>query len=200
MRRLAVFASGSGSNLQAIIDHLRALGADAPGTVALVVSDRVGAGALERARRSGIEAVHVPYASSGSALPELLTKHGIDLIALAGYLRHVPSSVTEAFRGRIVNIHPALLPDFGGAGMYGQRVHQAVIAAGARESGATVHYVDDVYDHGAVIEQERVPVLPGDTPEVLAARVLAAEHELYPRVVVRLLQQINHHTDKTSNR
>ncbi|MFI5246760.1 MAG: formyltransferase family protein, partial [Gemmatimonadales bacterium] len=100
-----------------------------------------------------------------------------------GYLRLVPPEVTERWRGRIVNIHPALLPRFGGPGMYGRRVHEAVIAAGDRESGATVHHVDHVYDRGAIIAQERVPVEPGDTPDSLAARVLAAEHRLYPRTI-----------------
>jgi phosphoribosylglycinamide formyltransferase 1 len=188
--RLAVFASGSGTNLQAIIDHFRALGADAPGAIELVVSNRAAAGALERARKAGIHAVHVPFAESEASLAGLLAKHGIDLIALAGYLRLIPENVVKAFRGRIVNIHPALLPDFGGHGMYGHHVHEAVIAAGARESGATVHYVDEVYDRGEIIAQERVPVLAGDTADTLAARVLDAEHRLYPRVIAELLQQI----------
>jgi formyltetrahydrofolate-dependent phosphoribosylglycinamide formyltransferase len=185
-----VLASGGGTNLQAIIDHLRALGNSAPGEIAVVVSDRAQAGALDRARAAGIEAIHVRYDPSGSELSELLRRLRIDMIALAGYLRLVPRGITREYRGRIVNVHPALLPEFGGSGMYGHRVHQAVIASGARESGATVHYVDDIFDHGDVIAQARVPVFPDDGADTLAARVLEAEHDLYPRVVAQMLQQI----------
>jgi formyltetrahydrofolate-dependent phosphoribosylglycinamide formyltransferase len=187
--RLAVLASGGGTNLQAIIDHFAALGDAAPGVIALVASDRSRAGALDRARRAGIPAFHVPYDATGTALAQLLESEHINLIALAGYLRLIPPNVTAAYRGRIVNIHPALLPDFGGPGMYGHRVHEAVIAAGAKESGATVHHVDDVYDNGDIIAQEHVPVLPGDTADSLAARVLTAEHRLYPRIVEQLMRQ-----------
>jgi folate-dependent phosphoribosylglycinamide formyltransferase PurN len=113
-----------------------------------------------------------------------LERHGVDLIVLAGYLRLVPPGIVARFRGRIINIHPALLPGFGGKGMYGRRVHEAVLASGARESGATVHLVDEVYDRGPILGQVRVPVLPGDDPERLAARVLEAEHRLLPAVVL----------------
>jgi folate-dependent phosphoribosylglycinamide formyltransferase PurN len=108
----------------------------------------------------------------------------IELLVLAGYLQLVPAAVIARFRGRIINVHPALLPAFGGPGMYGRRVHEAVLRAGVAESGATVHLVDEVYDRGEVLAQERVPVLPGDTPETLAARVLAVEHRLLPAVVL----------------
>jgi phosphoribosylglycinamide formyltransferase-1 len=188
--RLAVLASGSGTNLQAIIDHFGVLGAQAPGTLSLVVSDRAGAFALERARKAGIAAVHVPFEASGAALFDLLKEHRIDMIALAGYLRLIPPNITREYRGRIVNIHPALLPEFGGPGMYGRRVHEAVIASGVRESGVTVHHVDEVYDNGDIIAQERVPVLPGDTAESLAARVLQLEHRVYPIVVASLIRQL----------
>jgi len=113
-----------------------------------------------------------------------LEQHRVDLVVLAGYLRLVPAEVIERYRDRIVNVHPALLPTFGGAGMYGHRVHEAVLASGALESGATVHLVDEVYDRGPVLAQARVPVLPGDTPDRLAARVLAVEHRLLPAVVL----------------
>lgn len=186
--RVAVLASGGGSNLQAIIDHFASLGANAPGTIALVLSDRGKSGALERARTAGIRAEHMLFAVSAEEMLPLLTRLRIDFLALAGYLRKVPANVTSAYRGRMVNIHPALLPAFGGHGMYGHHVHDAVLAAGVKESGATVHYVDDVYDNGAVIEQQRVPVLPGDTADSLAARVLVAEHSLYPRVIEKLLR------------
>jgi phosphoribosylglycinamide formyltransferase-1 len=113
----------------------------------------------------------------------------VDFIALAGYMKRVPARVVAAFRGRIINIHPALLPRFGGSGMYGTRVHAAVLASGDTVSGATVHFVDEEYDHGEIILQERVPVLKTDTPETLAARVLAAEHEIYPEALRRLAAQ-----------
>jgi formyltetrahydrofolate-dependent phosphoribosylglycinamide formyltransferase len=182
---LAVFASGGGSNLQALIDrfahatHVR---------VALVVSDRADCGALARARDAGIDAVHIPVSGRDAAdvtrdTLDALNSRQIDLIALAGYLRLVPSAVIEAFRGRMLNIHPALLPAFGGAGMYGARVHEAVLAAGCRVTGATVHYVDERYDEGRVIAQWPVPVVPDDTAATLAARVLRVEHRLYPAVI-----------------
>lgn len=179
--RLAVFASGGGSNLQAVLDHERT-GAAGYETV-LVASDRSAAGALDRADRSGIATAHLADPADGAALLALLLTHAVDLVVLAGYLRLVPAAVTEAYAGRTVNVHPALLPAFGGPGMYGRRVHAAVLAAGARVSGPTVHFVDEAYDRGAIIAQWPVPVLGDDTPERLAARVLAAEHLLLPRVV-----------------
>jgi formyltetrahydrofolate-dependent phosphoribosylglycinamide formyltransferase len=120
----------------------------------------------------------------------LLARHAVDLVVLAGYLRFVPAEVTRSYRGRIVNIHPALLPAFGGAGMYGHRVHEAVIARGARVSGATVHFVDEEYDHGPIIAQWPVPVFGHDSAATLAQRVLAVEHALYPRVVQQLAEGI----------
>jgi phosphoribosylglycinamide formyltransferase-1 len=173
--RIAVFASGAGSNLEAI------LGAGV--TVTLVVSDRADAGALARAARHGVESLALADHADGPALQAVLRDRRIDLIALAGYLRHVPDVVTHAYRGRMLNVHPSLLPAFGGPGMYGRRVHAAAIAAGVRVSGATVHFVDEVYDRGPIIAQWPVPVLPTDTADTLAARVLRVEHALYPRAV-----------------
>jgi formyltetrahydrofolate-dependent phosphoribosylglycinamide formyltransferase len=186
MLRVGVFASGVGSNLQALIDHFT--GSVAVARVSLVVSDRVQAGALERARRAGIEARVIdpggrPVAEVAAELLAALASQDIGLIALAGYLRLVPEEVVRAFRGRILNIHPALLPAFGGKGMYGIRVHRAVIAAGCCVSGATVHHVDERYDEGKPVLQWPVPVLPGDTAETLAARVLQIEHAIYPVAV-----------------
>jgi formyltetrahydrofolate-dependent phosphoribosylglycinamide formyltransferase len=181
--RIAVLASGGGTNLQAILDYLASLGTAASGAVVLVLSDKSTAGALERARARGIDAVVVDPTTDMLAL---LEAHRIELIALAGYLKLVPSDVTQRYRGRIVNVHPALLPSFGGPGMYGGRVHRAVLASGARVSGVTVHFVDEVYDQGAIIAQWPVPVFGHDTGESLAARVLEAEHMLYPRVVEAL--------------
>lgn len=181
--RVAVFASGGGSNLQALLDNFNTH--DRVARIVLVVSDREDAPALERARKAGIEAVVIPVAGrpidyvSRETLVTLESAD-VDLIALAGYLRLVPPAVVRRYRNRILNIHPALLPAFGGKGMFGVRVHRAVLDAGAKISGATVHLVDEEYDTGAIIAQWPVPVLPGDTPEALAARVLHVEHLLYP--------------------
>jgi formyltetrahydrofolate-dependent phosphoribosylglycinamide formyltransferase len=183
--RIAVLASGGGSNLQAILDHFAALGEARHGDVVLVASNRPDAGALARADRAGIPRVVLrsPRAPDGVDLGPTLAAHDAELVALAGYMRLVPPEVTAAYRGRVLNVHPALLPDFGGPGMYGSRVHRAVLEAGAPLSGPSVHFVDEVYDHGALIAQWPVPVLAHDDEHTLAARVLRAEHLLYPRVV-----------------
>ena len=183
--RIAVLASGGGSNLQALIDHFAQLGEARAGDLVLVASDRADAGALDRAQRAGIATALIASRRTpeGRALGALLAEHRVDLVALAGYLQFVPSEVTRRYAGRLLNVHPALLPDFGGAGMYGARVHRAVLAAGARTSGPSVHFVDDIYDHGAVIARWPVPVRPDDDEHTLANRVLRAEHLLYPRVV-----------------
>src|SRR5215216_2211289 len=178
--RMAVAISGRGSNLDAL---LHALGPGAPAEVALVLSDRPAPG-LDLARARQIPAVVLTDSADGAAWLALLGRHQIELLVLAGYLKLVPSGVIAAYRGRIINVHPALLPAFGGKGMYGRRVHEAVLASGARESGATVHVVDEAYDHGATLAQARVPVLPGDTPERLAERVLQQEHRLLSAVVL----------------
>ncbi len=178
----AVFASGGGTNLQSLIDHHDT---DPPWRIRLVISDRQGAGALARAESAGVATRVIPTKGrdptevAGETLAAL-AEHGIDLVFLAGYLKLIPASVVAAYRRRILNIHPALLPSFGGKGMYGRHVHQAVIDSGARFSGPTVHFVDEEYDRGTIVAQWPVPVLPGDTPDRLAARVLAVEHELYP--------------------
>jgi formyltetrahydrofolate-dependent phosphoribosylglycinamide formyltransferase len=181
--RVAVLASGSGSNLQAILDHCDTAADAAAVRVALVVSDRAAAGALGRARARAIPALHLPPGAPAGALRAALEAHGVTCVALAGYLRLVPADVVAHWRGRVVNVHPALLPAFGGAGMYGARVHAAVLAAGTAVSGPTVHFVDEEYDRGPIIAQWPVPVAVDDTVESLAARVLAAEHALYPRCV-----------------
>lgn len=178
-KRVAVLASGGGSNLQAVIDHLSARGARRSADVALVVAGRESAGALARARQASIAtAVAAPDSLAG-----ILDGHAIDLVVLAGYLSFVPTAVTDRWAGRIINIHPALLPAFGGHGLFGLRVHRAVLTAGARVSGATVHFVDAEYDRGPIIAQWPVPVAADDTPESLAARVLRVEHLLLPRAV-----------------
>jgi formyltetrahydrofolate-dependent phosphoribosylglycinamide formyltransferase len=183
--RLAVLASGSGSNLQAIYDDLQQRGDAAPIELALVVSDRMAAGALDRARGWNVPAVHLPR-DANDTLGALLAEHRITHVALAGYLRLIPAEVVRAYAGRMVNVHPALLPAFGGPGMYGQRVHEAVIAAGVRLSGPTVHFVTEHYDEGAIIAQWPVPVHGADTASSLAARVLKAEHLVYPWCIAAL--------------
>jgi formyltetrahydrofolate-dependent phosphoribosylglycinamide formyltransferase len=183
--RIAVLASGGGSNLQAIIDHLDQLGPRRGGDVVLVASNRSDAGALERAARREIPVAVLASAKEpeGAHLDGLLVEHQVDLMVLAGYLKLVPRDVVAKYHARIVNVHPALLPAFGGPGMYGQRVHHAVIESGARVTGVTAHFVDEQYDRGRIIAQWPVPVFGSDDAGTLAARVLRVEHLLYPRVV-----------------
>jgi phosphoribosylglycinamide formyltransferase 1 len=190
--RLAVLASGRGSNLQAIVDHFDSLARERVAKVVLVASNRADSPALIRAATSSIDIAHFNAADDGTELLDLLKKHRIDLVVLAGYLKRIPSKVIREYSGRMINIHPALLPAFGGEGMYGARVHEAVIASGAKESGVTVHLVDDDYDRGPIVAQWRIPVEPADTADKLAARVLNVEHVVYPRTVemVALLQQL----------
>ncbi len=178
----AVFASGGGTNLQSLLDHQAT---DPPWRIRLVLSDREGAGALSRAAGSDVPTCVVltkgrPQSDVAGEIEAALRSHEIDVIFLAGYLKLVPESVVAAFRRRIINVHPALLPSFGGKGMYGMNVHRAVIESGARLSGPTVHFVDEEYDRGSILAQWPVPVLPQDTPDDLAARVLTIEHKLYP--------------------
>jgi len=179
--RIAVAISGRGSNLAAL---LAALPPGAPAKVALVLSNRADAGGLEVARENSVPTMVLADPADSSAWIDALSQHQIDLVVLAGYLKLVPAPVVHRYRGRIINIHPALLPAFGGPGMYGHRVHEAVLANGASVSGATVHLVDEIYDGGAILAQARVPVLPADTPDTLAERVLAVEQRLLPTVVL----------------
>jgi phosphoribosylglycinamide formyltransferase 1 len=186
--RIAVFASGKGSNFAAILKAVQS-GSIPHSCIALAVSNNSQAGALDFARHHGIPARHISRKQFPSeqaytdALLHALREHDVNFIALAGYMKMIAPSIIAAYSGAIVNIHPGLLPEFGGPGMYGMHVHEAVIASGAKESGATVHLVDNEYDRGPIVAQRRVPVLAGDTAETLAARVLAVEHELYPEVI-----------------
>jgi formyltetrahydrofolate-dependent phosphoribosylglycinamide formyltransferase len=184
--RVAVLASGGGSNLQALLDHADRLAERRAYDVALVAADRRDAGALARAATRGIPTAVLADPADGAALDALLAAHVADVVVLAGYLKLVPAAVTRRYHGRMLNVHPALLPAFGGPGMYGRRVHEAVLAAGVRLSGPTVHLVDEAYDRGAVVAQWPVPVHDADTPDTLARRVLAAEHLLLPRAVQAL--------------
>ena len=185
---IAILASGRGSNFTALHD---ALPDDGPGRIALVISNREDAPVLERARERGIAAASTARDGRDAAgLLALLRQHGIELVVLAGYLKRVPDEIVAAWRGRVLNVHPALLPAFGGPGMYGHHVHEAVIASGARISGATVHLVDEQYDHGAIVAQWPVPVRPGDTAASLGARVLEIEHRLLPAAVIAACREV----------
>jgi phosphoribosylglycinamide formyltransferase-1 len=187
MLNLAIFVSGGGTNLQALIDACRdgLLKAE----IQAVISNNSKAYGLTRAREAGIDTFHI----SGIVYPEkdrylaaltaILEDHRIDLIVLAGYMKLLPSKIVQKYYGRIINIHPALLPKFGGRGMYGINVHKAVIEAKERYSGASVHIVDEKYDQGPILVQRRVQVKPDDTPETLAARVLEVEHQILPLAV-----------------
>ncbi|HKC81046.1 MAG TPA: phosphoribosylglycinamide formyltransferase [Gemmatimonadaceae bacterium] len=190
--RLAVLASGRGSNLQAIIEHFDSIARERIAKVVLVASNRADSPALLRAATASIDTAAFNPNDDGSELLALLQKFRIDLVVLAGYLKLISPKVISEYAGRIINIHPALLPAFGGEGMYGARVHEAVIASGAAETGVTVHLVDDDYDRGPILAQWRVRVDKSDTAESLAARVLNVEHVVYPRVVemVAILQQL----------
>ncbi|HEY4304378.1 MAG TPA: phosphoribosylglycinamide formyltransferase [Gemmatimonadaceae bacterium] len=183
--RIAVLASGGGSNLQAILDYFDALGAAQRSRVVVVASNRSQAGALTRASARDIPtAVLVgPKQPDGASLGDVLDEQEVDLVVLAGYLKLLPSDVVKRYDGRIINVHPALLPAFGGHGMYGNNVHRAVLESGAKVTGVTVHFVNDVYDSGRIIAQWPVPVFGSDDVASLAARVLRVEHIVYPRVV-----------------
>jgi phosphoribosylglycinamide formyltransferase-1 len=179
---IALFASGAGSNVRKITAYFE--NSDQV-EVALILSNRKDAPVLQFAAEKGIPTLLLDRASffHSTLLLERLREYRIDLLVLAGFLWLVPPYLVQAFHNRILNIHPALLPKFGGKGMYGHHVHEAVLAAGERESGITIHLVDEQYDHGSVLFQAACPVLPGDTPETLAKRVLSLEHLHYPIVI-----------------
>jgi phosphoribosylglycinamide formyltransferase-1 len=190
--RLAVFISGKGSDMQAIIDASKRNELDAD--VVWVVSNTKKALGLDRAKEQGIETSlfnakeYGTPSEAGDDLVAHLKKRQIDYVVMAGYLKLMPSAVLKAFPNRVVNIHPGILPQYGGPGMYGHFVHEAVLAAKEAESGCTVHLADEIYDHGRILEQVRVPVLQGDTPDTLAARVLQQEHLIYPKALQKLIK------------
>jgi len=186
---LGFLASHGGSNMQAIIDACKAGRLDARSCV--VISNNSDSMALERAKNEGIPQYHISSQTHPGSLEDeeilrVLQRHGVDTVVLAGYMKRLGPMTLQAYRGRILNIHPALLPKFGGKGMYGKRVHEAVLAAGEKVTGVTIHSVDENYDAGPIINQCQVPVLEGDTVDSLAERVLKHEHVLY----VETLQKI----------
>ncbi|HMK05503.1 MAG TPA: phosphoribosylglycinamide formyltransferase [Ferruginibacter sp.] len=187
--RIAIFASGAGSNAGKIIDHFVS---SSTVKIALIVCNRPGAGVFDIAANNNIPALLIErerFFNGDNYLPEL-NKHKIDFIVLAGFLWKMPVSVIKAYPKKIINIHPALLPKYGGRGMYGDRVHEAVIAAGEKESGVSIHYVDELYDHGEIIFQASCTVNENDTAGSLAQKVHALEHEHYPRVISDLLPKV----------
>jgi len=184
-KRLVIFASGAGSNAQKIIDYFRNSAVE----VAAILSNKEGAGVLSIAERENIPSIIIEKERffRGDGYVPQLQQMQTDLIVLAGFLWKIPQSLIDAYPRAIINIHPALLPKYGGKGMYGNYVHDAVIGAGEVQSGITIHYVDEKYDNGDVIFQTACPVLPGDTPEMLASRVHTLEHLHYPQVIKELL-------------
>lgn len=185
-KNIAIFASGGGSNARSIIAHFKD---SAIARVALVVSNKPDAGVLKIAAENGIPTAIIqrkPFYETDDLL-EVLSTHHIDFIALAGFLWLVPQYLVAAFPKKIVNIHPALLPAYGGKGMYGMHVHSAVKAAGETESGMTIHYVNDHYDEGDIIFQAKVDLSETDTPEDIARKVLTLEHRHFPQVIETLL-------------
>ncbi len=183
MTDIAVFASGTGSNAENISCYFA--GSTAV-RVALIVTDNPEAGVIARAQKLGIPVEIVPRAdfrAGGSRALGVLAQYHIDYIVLAGFLSLVPQAIIDAYRGKIINVHPALLPAYGGKGMYGSRVHEAVVAAGERESGITIHHVDEHFDNGDIIAQFRVGITQDDTPESLAEKIHALEYEHFPKIV-----------------
>jgi len=180
-KKIAVLVSGRGSNLQAIIDAKKF-------DVALVLSDKKSAQALERASNVNIPAFYVSKKDRDKNILSLLQEHNIDFVVLAGYLKKVGDNILEKFENRVINIHPSLLPKYGGKGMYGLKVHTAVLENKEKESGATVHYVTKVYDEGEIIIQEKVEVLDSDSPDDLAKRVLEVEHRILVEGIERGLR------------
>ena len=188
--KLGFLASGSGTNMQAIVDACR--DGRLPAEPVAVVGNNSRSQALERARRQGIPAFHLSSRTHpdpdalDAAIASVLSNCGAGILCLAGYMKLLGPRTLRAFEGRVLNIHPALLPKYGGRGFYGRAVHEAVLASADTESGATVHLVDDLYDHGPVLARAWVPVLPGDTPDTLAARVLEQEHLLFTDTLRRI--------------
>lgn len=186
VKNITIFASGAGSNAQKIIDYFRN---SETAKVALIVCNRPNAGVVRIADKEGIPVLHIEkkrFVEGDAYLPELRDA-GTDLVVLAGFLWKIPQALVDAYPRKIMNIHPALLPNYGGKGMFGHHVHQAVITAGDLQSGITIHYVDEHYDHGDIIFQAACPVLPSDTPEMLAARIHQLEHAHFPKVVEEVL-------------
>jgi len=193
-KRIAIFGSGGGSNAQALLDAMK--DPSYPAEAVLIFSNKADAGILQRGKDAGVMSVYLDpkgYATRENfdqALVNMLGELRADLVCLAGYMRIVTPVFVHAFQGRILNVHPSLLPKFGGPGMYGHHVHEAVIQAGEAESGATVHLVTEGVDEGEILLQAKVAVEAGDTPETLAKRVLEQEHRIYPQALRNLCEKL----------
>lgn len=191
-RNIAVFASGTGTNAENIIRYFNVEGHGA-GHVAVVVSSNVNAQVLERARNLGVATAVVSASElrDGSTVMGLMNRYAVDVVVLAGFLLMIPPRMITRYEGRMVNIHPSLLPAYGGKGMYGMRVHEAVVAAGEKQSGITVHLVSERYDEGKILFQATTDLAPADTPADVARKVQALEQEYFPRVIAELISEIN---------
>jgi len=189
MKKIAILASGSGTNAENLIHYFRT---KPVGRVEIVLTNKPGAGVIKRAESFNVETFVFDREKfyKSDEIVDLLKQREIDLVVLAGFLWLVPAGLISAFQGRIVNIHPALLPKYGGKGMYGNFVHKAVVESGETESGITIHYVNQDYDDGGIIFQAICEVKEGDTPEALAERIHSLEYKHFPVVVERLLDQL----------
>lgn len=193
MKNIVVFASGSGSNFQAVIEAAESGKIDC--SITGLITNKKSVGAIEKAGKAGIPfkimnpSEYRNPNEYAKALSIQLEKWQPDLVVLAGYLAKIPASIIRRYRDQIINIHPSLLPKYGGKGYYGERVHKAVLEAGETQSGCTVHFVNEVYDDGPIIAQKKVKVYPDDTPKTLAARILKEEHKLLPSVIQKILNQ-----------
>lgn len=187
MINIAVFASGSGSNFQAVADYFAG---HSYINVKLLLCNKPGAKVLERAKGAGIKSIlfSSQELEASGKIHDILSDHDIRFIVLAGFLQLIPKNILQSYPDRIVNIHPALLPEYGGKGMYGMRVHEAVIASGDRISGITIHMVNEEYDKGSIVSQHTCEVKKDDTPQTLARRIHTLEHYWYPRVIEKLLE------------
>lgn len=190
MKRIAIFASGNGSNAENIITHFQR--EELGGEVSLVLCNRKEAGVYERAKRLGVTAKHVPKAmfNDEEHLLSILNKNRIDYIVLAGFMLMVPDFLLQAFPRRIVNIHPSLLPKYGGKGMHGIHVHEAVVNAGEKETGITIHYVNEKCDEGEIIFQASTEVSPTDSPQDVEIKIHSLEKIHFPRIIEQLLNEL----------
>jgi phosphoribosylglycinamide formyltransferase, formyltetrahydrofolate-dependent len=197
MKKIAVLVSGSGTNMQSIINSTKDGILNGVAEVALIISNNASAFALERAKKEKIKFACVDRKlfqddlSYNEAILNELNCNNIDIVCLAGYMKMVGKNIINFYRDRILNIHPALLPKYGGKGMYGHFVHQAVIDGHEKQSGATVHHADESYDTGKMIIQREVPVFENDTPQILAKRVLEVEHKIYPLAIKKIIENLN---------
>jgi len=193
MKNIAIFASGEGSNAQNIIDYLKSKNEEI--RVAIIISNNPKANVLNRARKEGIPGLLVNRNTlfESNQILDLLLSAKIDLIVLAGFLWKIPESLVKNFPNKIINIHPALLPKFGGKGMYGMNVHNAVVEAKEKQTGISIHFVNEEYDKGQLISQHTCPIAPSDTPEMVAKKIHQLEHEFFPKAIFDLL--VKKHTN-----